>query len=504
MRIVVSSGHGKYVRGAAGPAPWGLDEVDEARKVVEQVATILRASGVDTTTFHDDVSKSQSENLDRIVNFHNSKNRDLDVSVHFNAYQTTTTKPMGTEVLFVTQEELADTVADAICDASGLVNRGPKYRSDLAFLNGTSEPSILIETAFCDAKPDCDIYRDKFDLICSAIAESISGEEVQPGLPPVPPVAQRRVLQKGMKGTDVFSLQESLGLPADGHFGEITDTQVRAFQAAVSGIDVDGVVGETTWGHVDALDKRVAAGRTGLTAGQQREIIALAHESPLMKYYWPGRGVAPVGYIPGMALTFAITLRSLKLEEPGAQIMAQAEVGNEDIDALAWYRPEFLEYGMSNDEPGADTLRHLFTLMIGLGMRESSGWCWEGRDLSADNVQADTAEAGLFQTSWNIATASPTLPPLLIEYWNDPNGFLEEFSQDIAPSANNLSCYGSGDGARYQWLARFAPAFAALTTAIGLRTRRQHWGPINRKEAAVNPEADELLTEVQALIEAVA
>ena len=28
------SGHGKYIRGAEGPEPWGLDEVDEARKVV--------------------------------------------------------------------------------------------------------------------------------------------------------------------------------------------------------------------------------------------------------------------------------------------------------------------------------------------------------------------------------------------------------------------------------------------------------------------------------------
>ena len=50
-----------------------IDEVDEARKVVEAVAKALRVLGVQTLTFHDDVSKLQNENLNRIVNFHNSK-----------------------------------------------------------------------------------------------------------------------------------------------------------------------------------------------------------------------------------------------------------------------------------------------------------------------------------------------------------------------------------------------------------------------------------------------
>jgi N-acetylmuramoyl-L-alanine amidase len=89
-RIVISSGHGKYVRGASGV----LDEVDEARKVVEQVADELRGRDVDVTTYHDDVSTTQNESLNRIVDFHNSQTRDLDVSVHFNAY-VETTKPMG-------------------------------------------------------------------------------------------------------------------------------------------------------------------------------------------------------------------------------------------------------------------------------------------------------------------------------------------------------------------------------------------------------------------------
>lgn len=188
MKIVISSGHGKYVRGAAGPPPWGLDEVNEARRVVEETAAYLRQVGVEVTTYHDDISHSQSENLDRIVDFHNSNYRDLDVSIHFNAYQVTS-KPMGTEVLYVTQQTLATVVAGKISDAGDLINRGAKYRSDLAFLNGTSEPAILVETCFVDSQADCALYRAEFTGICAAIASGITGIDIDeaPVEPPVEP-----------------------------------------------------------------------------------------------------------------------------------------------------------------------------------------------------------------------------------------------------------------------------------------------------------------------------
>ena len=89
------------------------------------------SASVDVTTYHDDVSTSQNENLNRIVDFHNSKTRDLDVSVHFNAY-VETSKPMGIECLYITQPELAGQVSAAI-SWCGLLNRGPKKRTDLYF-----------------------------------------------------------------------------------------------------------------------------------------------------------------------------------------------------------------------------------------------------------------------------------------------------------------------------------------------------------------------------------
>jgi hypothetical protein len=173
-KIVISSGHSLKVRGAAGPEPWGLDEVDEARRVVTDVADWLKLHGHDVTVFHDDTSTTQDQNLKTIVNFHNAQGpHDLDVSVHFNAY-TPTEGGRGTECLYVTQLDLATGVAAAIAAESGLINRGPKKRSDLYFLNKTNEPSILIEVCFVDAKADVEAYDKYFTEICEAIASAIA------------------------------------------------------------------------------------------------------------------------------------------------------------------------------------------------------------------------------------------------------------------------------------------------------------------------------------------
>jgi N-acetylmuramoyl-L-alanine amidase len=169
--IVISSGHGLYVRGASGV----LDEVTEARVVVEEVALRLRMRGVNAITFHDDESLDQSDNLATIVDFHNSMNRDLDVSVHFNAY-VETTSAMGTECLHATQEELATSMAGALGEA-GFTNRGAKQRTDLYFLNQTLMPSILIEVCFVDSTADADVYSSRIGMICDAIASVLSRGE---------------------------------------------------------------------------------------------------------------------------------------------------------------------------------------------------------------------------------------------------------------------------------------------------------------------------------------
>jgi N-acetylmuramoyl-L-alanine amidase len=201
MKLVISSGHGKYIRGASGY----LDEVDEARKVVDTVADILlQARGdIEVITYHDNVSTSQNENLTRIVDFHNSKTRDLDVSVHFNAYQTTS-KPMGTECLYVTQANLASVVAEKIADV-GFLNRGAKKRTDLYFLNNTEMPSVLVEVCFVDSSVDADVYNSNFENVCRALAEGLTGinleEPEEPDRPERPPI--RPPIQEGLPVVEI-------------------------------------------------------------------------------------------------------------------------------------------------------------------------------------------------------------------------------------------------------------------------------------------------------------
>ena len=179
MRIVISSGHGKHIRGASGI----LDEVNEARRVVERTADLLRNYDTEVVTFHDDVSTTQDENLHRIVDFHNSQQRDLDVSVHFNAYEPTT-KPMGTEVLYVSQDVLAADLSLEMAGAMGLPDRGAKYRDDLYFLNQTEMPAVLLETCFVDSEADASAYEFHFNNLCKAIAATLVDDEVEIIEPP--------------------------------------------------------------------------------------------------------------------------------------------------------------------------------------------------------------------------------------------------------------------------------------------------------------------------------
>ena len=181
-RITISSGHGLYVRGASGI----IDEVDEARILVEQLATDLRVRGVNVETYHDDVSHSQSENLNRITDWHNSRVCDLALSIHFNAYEQVE-KPMGTEVLYVTQGTLAGELSEAIADAGQFINRGAKKRTDLHFLNATEAASVLLEICFVDSEADCELYEKNFDAISAAMADCLSGQEGGVEKPSRPP-----------------------------------------------------------------------------------------------------------------------------------------------------------------------------------------------------------------------------------------------------------------------------------------------------------------------------
>jgi N-acetylmuramoyl-L-alanine amidase len=231
------------------------------------------------------------------------------------------------------------------------------------------------------------------------------------------------------------------------------------------------------------------------------KISSFAATSDLARYSWENRGPAPPGYIKGMAVVFGMVYAKFLAGNSAANAMAAAETGNISTDALSWYRVRFNSVGMTNVTPGVATLRHLFVLLIGLGMRESSGRYCEGRDITADNASSDTAEAGLFQMSWNAHTASPLIQDLFTEYSKNSNGFLSIFQEDVTCGHGDYANYGDGDGAAFQQLCKSCPAFAVECAAVGLRILRTHWGPITNRAAEVRPEADALLQQVQSIVD---
>jgi N-acetylmuramoyl-L-alanine amidase len=174
-KIILSSGHGLKIRGASGL----IDEVDEARRVVSALAEALRKRRHEVEEIHDDHSTTQDENLAWLCAEHNKRERDLDISVHFNACDPPTDGMRGTECFYQTQTELAALVSAAIADAARITDRGAKY-GNFYFLSNTNRPAILIEVCFVDAREDVEAYEANFDAIIDALASvQLHGNQVE-------------------------------------------------------------------------------------------------------------------------------------------------------------------------------------------------------------------------------------------------------------------------------------------------------------------------------------
>ena len=292
-QVNISSGHSINCQGASDI----INEVTEAKKVVDRVYEIIKASGKACYKYHD-TSSSSSQNLVNIVNWHNGFKDGVDVSIHFNAYAHVE-KAMGTEVCYYSSSALASQVSKDIAVAGGFINRGAKQRTGLYFLKNTNKPAILIEVCFVDSVKDVELYKANFENICQAIAKSLIGQ-ISTSVPSTPvnntPVATvpptptaskptgndwvRRLqaecnkqgfsnqvvdgipgkntlngcptLRKGATGNITKLLQEKLTAlgygtnGVDGIFGNGTKNAVIRYQKA-KGLSADGIVGQNTW-----------------------------------------------------------------------------------------------------------------------------------------------------------------------------------------------------------------------------------------------------------------
>lgn len=256
-------------------------------------------------------------------------------------------------------------------------------------------------------------------------------------------------------------------------------------------------------------------GVVGAAAAQpspaEQRIMAIADSSACRRIDWSQRGVAPIGYVEGMALVFARALCTPDRAEVQAVSRAAPAAGGpaDRTDALTWFEATYGSLGLSNATSGPDTLRNAYALMIGLGMRESAGRYCVGRDRSANFTRAESAEAGLFQTSFGASRADPSLPSLIQRYTaGSPACLLDVFqrqsaTREVRCSAGDAETFGTGPGADWQRLTKACPAFAVEYAAVVLRTNgggRGEYGPIRNRAAEVRPVCNAMLAEIQALI----
>lgn len=153
-----------------------VDEVKYARKFIKRIYDILISNKVPAIYYEDKVSKNQSQNIGNLIKHHNADRNGLIVSGHLNASGAITDRAIGVEVLYSTQRDLAAAVSKAMSDASGLINRGAKYRDNIGVLTRTYEPAILIEFGFVNSRTDVELMDKYYEEICQAVAKVLAAE----------------------------------------------------------------------------------------------------------------------------------------------------------------------------------------------------------------------------------------------------------------------------------------------------------------------------------------
>lgn len=167
--VVLDAGHGGQNPGAVYN---GRQEKDDALALVLAIGPILEANGVNvyytrTTDVYEPPWQKAMEG--------NAVNADYFVSVHRNSspYPNQYT---GVESLVYNRYGEAARLAYNIntrLEELGFVNQGVNERTDLAVLNRTEMPTVLVEVGFINTDADNELFDQRFNEIAQAIADGI-------------------------------------------------------------------------------------------------------------------------------------------------------------------------------------------------------------------------------------------------------------------------------------------------------------------------------------------
>ena len=173
MRLLICSGH--TLQGVGSGAIGYINESKENRELSNIVVKYLKLAGHNVDYYE---INEANDYLQKQVAKANSKDYDLVVQIHFNAYKNTTNE-MGTEVLYLSDS--GKVWAEKINAKLSTVfkNRGVKKRTDLYWLNNTKPIACLIEVCFVDSKADADKYLANKNKAGKLIAEAINRGEIK-------------------------------------------------------------------------------------------------------------------------------------------------------------------------------------------------------------------------------------------------------------------------------------------------------------------------------------
>ena len=172
MKILISAGHTNVPGKDRGAAGNGFIEGDEAVKIRDQVASILRGRGLEVI---EDGADGVNDPLTKAIAL--AKTADEAVEFHFNAGPAPAS---GVEVLSKPKDrKLGQKIAKAISACLSIPARGDQgwkaaNSGQHPRLGFCEAGGLIVEVAFISSKSDMDSYHANFDKMCLAIADAIS------------------------------------------------------------------------------------------------------------------------------------------------------------------------------------------------------------------------------------------------------------------------------------------------------------------------------------------
>ena len=184
-KVLLSAGHGDYDSGAVGQ---GTTERDENIQLTDRTAAKLRGYGVEVVVMPHTIGDLVAE-----INWANANAADADLGVQIHKNSGGGTGVETWTPSYPTQEmiDLSATINNAMCEATGLANRGVKFAQNnrwgkLGWCDDTVFPAVLVECGFIDVDSNGDAMDDQMSSgLAKGIALSL-GVSIAPITAPTP------------------------------------------------------------------------------------------------------------------------------------------------------------------------------------------------------------------------------------------------------------------------------------------------------------------------------